>query len=534
MSNDQTPNGQGDCGLRIAYLKTRRVTKRYNVKKLHRTEDKSNDQGPNIPMAKEASFWSGFFPEIRQHFTMPEKKIDDLPREMRMLYTKGYEAFQRENYDYAIELFNQILIKEPANVDVRQALRAAQSGKSGAKKGFFSRALSGASSSPQVAKAQLALRSNPQQAILIAEQILASDANNASAHKIVAEAALALEMPKTAVMSLEILHRNSPDDKDTAFQLADALVAAGEKTKAENVLVALRGSHPNAGEINQKLKDISARKSLDEGGYGALASGKGSYRDVLKDKDETIKLEQQNRQVKSGDTGDELLKDYESRIAKEPNNLKLLRNMAEIYVQKNDFDKGIFYYEKMAVVDGGNDSALQRTIAETKIKRFNQQLAQLDASAPDYSEKAAQVTAERDAFQLEECKARAEKYPTDLLIRFELGVLYFKAGKIGEAMPELQKAKNNPSKRLPAMSYLAQCLAKRNMNDMAASTVQEALKEKPAFDAEKMELTYLLGTLFEKMGKKEEAIEQFKLIYQVDMAYKDVAKKVDDYYNSQG
>jgi hypothetical protein len=33
---------------------------------------------------------------------------------------------------------------------------------------------------------------------------------------------------------------------------------------------------------------------------------------------------------------------------------------------------------------------------------FNQQLSQLDASAPDYSEKAAQIAAERDAFQLDE------------------------------------------------------------------------------------------------------------------------------------
>jgi len=39
---------------------------------------------------------------------------------------------------------------------------------------------------------------------------------------------------------------------------------------------------------------------------------------------------------------------------------------------------------------------------------------------------------------------------------------------------------------------------------------QEALKEKTAFDDEKKELIYQLGCTFEKMGKKEEAIEQFK------------------------
>ena len=33
------------------------------------------------------------------------------------------------------------------------------------------------------------------------------------------------------------------------------------------------------------------------------------------------------------------------------------------------------------------------------------------------------------------------------------------------------------------------------------------------------------------MGKKEEAIEQFKLIYETDIGYKDVAAKVDAYYS---
>lgn len=465
---------------------------------------------------------------------MPEKTLNDLPGELRKIYSKGYEAYQRENFDYAIELFNQILLKEPSNYECRMALRGAQKGKSGGKTGFFKRALSSASSAPMVGKAQLALRKSPEEAIQIAEQILASDANNGSAHKIIAEAALALDMPKTAVMSLEVLHRNSPEDKDVVFQLVDACIAAGDKPKAEKALTDLRKVLPNDGEVYQKLKDLSARQSLDEGGYSKLGTNTSSYRDVLKDKDQTVKLEQENKQVRSDDRNADLLKDYESRIAKEPNNLKLLRNLAELYAEKKDYDRALEYFEKMTTVDGGTDASLLQQIAATKIKRFNAQLAQLDASAPDYPEKSAAITAERDAFQIDECKARAEKYPTDMTIRFELGVLYFKAGKIGEAMPELQKAKNNPNKRLQAMNYLAQCLAKRNMNDMAAKTVQEALKEKPNFDAEKMELTYTLGTLFEKMGKKEEAIEQFKLIYEVDMGYKDVGKKVDDYYSSQG
>jgi hypothetical protein len=71
------------------------------------------------------------------------------------------------------------------------------------------------------------------------------------------------------------------------------------------------------------------------------------------------------------------------------------------------------------------------------------------------------------------------------------------------------------------------------MNDLAARKLQEALKEKPVFDDEKKDLLYVLGTVFEKMAKREEAIEQFKQIYEVDIGYRDVAAKVDAYYSGQ-
>ena len=83
------------------------------------------------------------------------------------------------------------------------------------------------------------------------------------------------------------------------------------------------------------------------------------------------------------------------------------------------------------------------------------------------------------------------------------------------------------------MGYLAQCYAKRKMFDLAARTLQSAIKEKTIFDDEKKDLVYNLGCVLESMGKKEEAIEQLKLIYEMDIGYKDVAAKVDAFYAGQ-
>jgi tetratricopeptide (TPR) repeat protein len=465
---------------------------------------------------------------------MPEKNLSEIPRDLRDLYQKGNVAMQRQNFDYAIAIFNQVLQREAGFFECRQALRATQFKKVGNSSSFFKKVLGGASSSPQIAKAQIILRKEPLEAMQIAEQVLNGDPNSSAAHKILAEAALAANLPKTACLSYEVILKNSPKDYDVSMAYGEALAKTGQIAKAEAMYTELMKAFPHKGEINQALKDLSANQTMDEGGYDALSSGEGSYRDILKNKGEAVSLEQENRVMKSDDIAENLIAEYEQRLPKEPKNLKLLRSLSELYMQKKDYDKAIEYAERIRSSEGGTDPSLDRLIADIQLRRFDHRLAQLDANAPDYAEQAARIKAERQTYQLEECKSRSERYPTDLGIRFELGEVCFQLGKISEAIQEFQKAQGNPNKRLQAMSYLGQCFSKRSMFDLAARTFQNALKEKPGFDDEKKELIYQLGSVLEKMNKRDEAIEQFKQIYEVDIGYKDVAAKVDAYYSQQG
>jgi tetratricopeptide (TPR) repeat protein len=464
---------------------------------------------------------------------MSEKGLSEIPRDLREMFQKGNAALQRQNYDYALTFFEQVLRREPAFFECRQALRATQFKKAGGKTSLFKRVLGGASASPLIAKAQVQMRKDPLEAILIAEQILNGDPTHSAAHKIIVDAALAADMPKTACLSLEILLKHAPKDYDLNMKYGQALGQAGQVPKAESVYSELLRAFPHKNEVAVALKDLSARKTLREGGYDALADGKGSYRDILADKKEAVSLEQEHRAVKTDDVAANLIAEYEARLAQEPDNMRLVRNLAELYTQKKDFDRALQFYDKVRSSELGNDPSLERAVAETVLRKFDHQLDQLDPNVPDQADRRAALQAERDTFQLNECKSRAEKYPTDLQIRFELGELCFKAGKISEAIQEFQKAQNNPAKRIPSMRYLGQCFSQRGMNDLAARKLQDAIKEKPVFDDEKKELTYQLGIVLEKMGKKEEAIEQFKMIYEEDIGYKDVAAKVDAFYSNQ-
>ncbi|HMJ88410.1 MAG TPA: tetratricopeptide repeat protein [Candidatus Acidoferrum sp.] len=466
---------------------------------------------------------------------MSEKAINAIPRPQRDLYEKGMMAIQRNNLDYAISILTQVVTVEPAFFEARQALRAAQFKRGAASQGgFFKKMIGGATSQPALAKAQLTLRKNPVEAMQQLEELLNTDPQNNSAHKLLAEAAVSAGLMRTAMLSLEIVYKQNPRDRELAMQLADCYVQARQTQKAEAVYTELLRQKPNDPEVLQALKNVTAQASMREGGYEAAAESGGSYRDLLKDKEESAQLEQSNRVVKSDGVTQNLVTEYETRLRNEPNNVKLMRSLAELHAQKKEFDAALSYYQRIRNTDGGADSSLEKIIAETSLKKLDHLKAQLDPSAADYAERLAEIDAQKIVFQLEECRVRAEKYPTDLHIRYELGVLFYNAGKISEAIQEFQKAQNNPQRRLSAIMYLGRCFAKRGMNDMAARKIQDALKEKPNFDDEKKEMLYELGSVLEKMGKADEAIEQFKQIYEADIGYRDVAAKVDAYYASRG
>ena len=222
--------------------------------------------------------------------------MHELAPDLRRMHTKAVEAAQRENDDYALALFCQVLEKEPGFFECRKSLRAVQARKSaGSSGGFFKKMMSNAGSSPQIGKAKMVLHSRPAEAMAIVEQVLNSDANNTFAHRIIVDAAKALELPKTAVLSLETLVKNSPKDKGLVVEFADLAAETGVEAKsAESYLNDLIRNSPYDPDLQQAQKNLSAHRTLDEGGYAALEDGKGSFRDVLRNKEEAVSLEQKS------------------------------------------------------------------------------------------------------------------------------------------------------------------------------------------------------------------------------------------------
>ena len=129
-----------------------------------------------------------------------------------------------------------------------------------------------------------------------------------------------------------------------------------------------------------------------------------------------------------------------------------------------------------------------------------------------------------------EARSRVERNPTDLQFRFDLGEHLLNAGQFREALPELQRARQNPNARLKAMNALGRCYRELGMYDLAARQLEEAAREIFTMDATKKEIIYNLGSVYEKMGERAKALECMKQIYEADYGYRDVAERVESSY----
>lgn len=461
---------------------------------------------------------------------MAEKTLSEVAPFCREQFDKGMAAYNRQNYDYAVEILTGLLQLEPALYEAREALRATQFKRVKAGRGFFSKVLGKASVTPLVAKAQMLARRNPLEALAAAEQALNTDPGNGTAHRALAEAATAAGLPRTALLSLEIAFKNNPADRKLARLLADACADTGQISRAEGIYHEALKASPNDPELQQALKDLAARRTMAEGGYDTLAGGQGSYRDVLRDKSQATQLERENRIVQGDDAVREQIARDTARLAAEPDNPKLLRALGAAHALLQEYEPALTYLRRLRAADQGGDPALDQQIHATSLKWLEQQLAALDPDRADYEVRRQALEGERDALEIQSARALVERYPSDLQHRFELGRVYFRHGKIGEAIGEFQKAQANPHRRVASLGYLGQCFSKRGLHDVAVRTLQKAIDEKPVLDDEKKELIYQLGVALEGMGRRQDAIEQFKQIYETDIGFRDVAARVDAFY----
>ena len=464
---------------------------------------------------------------------MAAKTDKDLSEFHRAAWLKAMSAMQLRNYGYTIQLLQSVLKSNPEFLDGRKLSRKAAIAKNTGKKGILG-GLSSASFS--TIKVQGFLKKDPVAAMDAIERILENDPFNLQANMLLREASLAANLPEVAAFALQTIVEGSPKDTKTMHELARHYFQFGQPDKAVEVYNKILEITPNDLAAIKGGKDASAAFSMKSGGWEREET---TYRDLIKNKEEAISLEQQGRVVRSEEMIDQLLAELHARAEAEPGSVDVARRIAALYEQKENFESATEWYVYAASLSGDSDIALIRKASDMRLRQFDlaieARVAFIAANAgtdeaKQFEDELVAMREQRTEVVLSEARGRVERNPTDLQYRFELAEILVANSKFQEAIPELQRARQNPNVRTRAMSLLGQCFMARSMFDLAAKTLEDAAGELPAMDAIKKDIVYNLGLVYEKMDEKEKCIAKMKQIYEVDYDYRDVASRVEGSY----
>jgi len=433
---------------------------------------------------------------------MAVKTERDLPEEARKMWLKALHALELRNFGYVVSLVQDVLKETPDFIQGRRVLRQAEIEITKGKKSFMS------GLSPAAMKGGSVLKKDPKAAMELAEKLLESDPYNSQANTLLKDAAMAAGHPEVASFALETVVAGNPKDTKALHELAKHYYENGQPERAVDIYTKISELNPADLAAMKMGKDAAARASMTSGKWEEVAASGGTkdYRDLIKNKDEAISLEQKNRVVKSEEMIEQQLSELLAKYGESEENQKnvdIARRIASLYEQKADLDNALVWYSYTSELTQQTDPAVARKASEIQMKVLERSIAEHETWLEQYgnADNAAEVREGLEKLKkdkagnlLEDAKKRVERNPTDSLLQFELGEQLLAAGDPTEAIPRLQQARKNPSVRLRAMNLLGDCYAMKNMNDFAVRTWAEACKEMVVMDDLKKEIPTSLGS----------------------------------------
>ena len=454
----------------------------------------------------------------------------DLSPSHRSLFDKAAASVKMQNASYAVQLLLPIIKEVPTFLEGRKTLRTAAALAHSGKKKLLD------TSGIAVMKLKAKAEKDPVGVLGDLEEILATDPFNQSANQMLFDAANAAKMPQTASFALEMMMKGAPTNIKLMHKAAEYFMLINDPEKAIVVFNNILKADNSDGDARRGVTNANARLSMNkqkwEGGDG------GNFRDLLKNKDKAKQLEDLNRIGATQEQMMEQLSYLGAEYEADPNSVDTSRKIGELYERLNDYASALSYFQWALQLSNGDASL------ETKVHKISDRLDEanlahlqsvIDADpTAETAEAAREQLKELHQRRIEKlvisARERVERNPTDPHLRYELGTHLYNANNPTEAIPELQRAKNNPAIRTKAMLALARCYEAKNMLDLGVRQLQEAASEIPTLDAIKKEVLYVLGNILEKMGRKEEFLDAFKQIYESDYGYKDVAARVESSY----
>ncbi len=421
---------------------------------------------------------------------MPDVAVSALTFRQQKLVENARIAFELGNLDYVLDVCNQVLKTEVGCVAVRRLQRKARLLQFEEKNRLLAREQGGLSSTPFIFSSAI---KNPPGAMVSAEKILAVDPTSTSALKLMAEAALGMDLPETAAFALEAVQELDPEDGGNLLALGEAWLRAGRPEEALHAADALLKLSPLdvAGQNLMRKAAIArsakaAGKNVEGVFLGALSQDRPDRAGAQEPPSAGVHSEQATRQ---------LLAQVLDRVAQEPNHLEHYRAIVAAHRQLGELQEALSWVRKARQVSGGStDTTLEKQESELEAALLEVNVRMAESAmmaAPGDSEALARVKAAKSelaSFRLFEAKRHSDRFPNDLAARYALGRIYLESGQYDAAIIQFRQTQPQPAVRVGSLIGLGRAFKEKKMYDLAVVQFTIAKVELGPMDDQKKEV----------------------------------------------
>jgi tetratricopeptide (TPR) repeat protein len=458
--------------------------------------------------------------------------INKLPAGLKNIYSKAEDLIKKNNnYAYGITLLNDLVKAVPGFVEARELLRDAEAKNAENVVGFAK--LSGMiKASIAVFQGKMALKKKPMDALSFAEDALAACYCEKSLYFLY-EVGKAIDEMDMAIDALERVYELNENNETIINELIDLLDGVpGHATRILQLRQKLVTMHPRDLKAQTALRAAAAAATLEQNEISAQKKeeqDKVSTRDNGTNAPDLSDLERGDRIIRSEDDIKEMIRRYEQVIESGNGTVDIMRKLAEYYQKVNMHEKAIEAYQKLSEKQGGVvDITVDKAIEKSTVALTNQQIQEMIDSGASEAE-IAEARKSLLQYQVDCAKKRIADFPNDMVLRYELAILYFDAGMYAEAVPEFETASKYPQRKEISLTYMGRCYTALQQYDKCEEVFKTMLEGMNFMDTQKMRALYYLGCNYEQMPNMEAARDCFKQIYDANPKYMDVAEKLKQF-----
>jgi tetratricopeptide (TPR) repeat protein len=441
-------------------------------------------------------------------------------------FKTGNDAAMKNNFDYAIQMYQEACKLVPDNLLYRQALRGIERRKFGNLPAKVGR-LVGARVQPIRLRARTAKAKGQWGHVLeVCEEAFAYNPWDVSVSEEAAEAAERLGYREVAQWLLESVVAQA-NDAGFFRHLAHVYELGENWQKAIQCWERVKKINPNDEEAGRQINSLSANATIARSGLGDAidksSQGPSGPESFAPDPEELKRLAMAPEER------------WKKEIQDAPDRAKAYLELADHYKMHDRLDDA----EKVLALAMKNipgDSYVQMAHSEVQISRLHKRIdhytrkAQADPTDADAKSKVEQLNRMLGDYEVKEFRRRLALRPDDMNLRYQLGLRLAKAGQHDAAIAEFQQARNVAALRVKALYQTGLSFEANGVLKLAERSFVDALKAVETTEPDNQEmlndLHYRLGRVAESQGNLKAAEDHYNEVAANDYGYLDVAQRL--------